>query len=47
MQVNREIKQLRMELEKERTKLENIQSKLQGKDLLSENPEMVLNNLLF
>ncbi|KAG6730154.1 hypothetical protein I3842_01G065900 [Carya illinoinensis] len=30
VQVTHELKQLRMELEKERTKLENIQSKLQG-----------------
>lgn len=47
VQVTPEIKQLRIELEKEREKLAIIQSKLQGTFLLSEGPEMILNNLLF
>jgi hypothetical protein len=47
VQVTPEIKQLRIELEKERDKLAIIQSKLLGTFLLSEGPEMILNNLLF
>lgn len=47
VQVTSEVKQLRIELEKERDKLAIIQSKLQGTFLLSEGPEMILNNLLF
>jgi hypothetical protein len=47
VQVTPEIKQLRIELEKECDKLATIQSKLLGTFLLSEGPEMILNNLLF
>lgn len=41
VQVNTEIKQLRMELEKERDKLAYIQSKLHGTFVLSEDSEII------
>jgi hypothetical protein len=47
VQVNTEIKQLRMELEKEHDKLSYIQSKLQGTLLLPEDLEIIQQFVVF